>query len=232
MVHLYGSTREIDDLSALTGTFVARGSAFVGTGDDRVGRALFWPAADATFTSVFAVPSGATPSEIPPRAPTPPSEASVALLPTGRISTRTHRRTVAAAGAAQPVVEYGFGHGKVPRTSPSRVDPPPRVPRPRLPLTAAPITSRAPTPVPTVPIRSDRDRAEPLGAPILGFRIRYPPLRPIWKPSALLPNYTLAISLRVICTPTGRESNAQSLPPMPPSKTFFSARHWPCPPRS
>ena len=33
----------------------------------------------------------------------------MALPPTGRISTRTRRRTAAAAGAAQPAVDYGFG---------------------------------------------------------------------------------------------------------------------------
>ena len=50
-----------------------------------------------------------------------------------------------------------------------------------------------------------------------------PPLRPIWTPSALLPNYTLAI---------GRENNAQSLRATSPSNTSFSAGHWPCPPKS
>ena len=52
------------------------------------------------------LPSGATPPvNSPPRAPTPPSEASsVALPPTGRISTRKRRRTAAAASAAQPAV--------------------------------------------------------------------------------------------------------------------------------
>ena len=156
---VHGPRIKIDDLSALTGRCVARVSAFVRTGDDRLGRAPFWPVADATLIPVFAVPSGATPPDLPPRGPTPPSEASVALRPTGRISTRTRRRTAAAAGAAQPAVDYGFGPGGVPRTPSSRVDPPPRVPRPRLPLAAAPSASRAPTPVPTVPIPSDRDQA-------------------------------------------------------------------------
>ena len=161
----------IDDLSAPTGRFVARVCALVDTGDDYLGRVPFWPAADATFTPVLAVPFGATPPELPPRAPTPPFEASVALPPTGRISTRTRRGTAAAAGAAPPAVDYGFGPGRVPRTSPSRVDPSPRAPRPRLPLTAAPTTPRVPTPVPTVPIPSDRDRSEPLGALLLELSI-------------------------------------------------------------
>ena len=46
---------------------------------------------------------------------------------------------------------------------------PPRVPRPWLPLAAAPSAPRAPTRVPTVPTPSDRDRAEPLGVPLLGL---------------------------------------------------------------
>ena len=115
------------------------------------------------------MPSGPTPPDVPPRAPTPPSETSAALPPTYRISTRTRRRTAAAAGAAQPAVDYGSGPGRVPQTSSSRIYPPPRVPLLRLPLSAAPSASRAPTPVPTVPIPSDRDRAEPLGVPLLGF---------------------------------------------------------------
>ena len=96
----HGPRMRIDELSAPTGRFVVSVSAFVGTGDDRLGRAPFWPAADAIFTPVFAVPSGATSPELPPRASTPPSDSSVALPPTGRISTRTRRRTAAAAGAA------------------------------------------------------------------------------------------------------------------------------------
>ena len=111
----------------------------------------------------------ATPSDLLPRAPTSPSEASVALPPTDRISTRTRRRTATAGGAAQPALDYGFGPGRVPQTSSSRVDSPPRVPRPRLPLAAAPSASRAPTPIPTVPIPSDHDRAKPLGLPLLGL---------------------------------------------------------------
>ena len=163
------------------------------------------------------MPSRATPSDLLPRAPTPPSEASVARPPTGRISTRARRRTVAAADAAQPAVDYGFGPGRVPRTSSSQVDPAPRaprVPRPRLPLAAAPSASRAPTPVPTVPIPSDRDRAESLGLPLLGLsnpsELPPRPLRPIWTPSALLPNYTLVIPLRVIRTPSGREATCRA----------------------
>ena len=225
----------IDDLSAPTRMFVSRVSAFVGTDDNRLGRAPFWPAADVFFTPVFAGPSGATPSNFPPRTPSPPSEPSEALPPTGGISTRTRRRTAKATCAAHPDVFYGFGPGSVPRKPSTRLDPPSRVSRPLKPLAAAPSASRSPTPVPTVPIPSDRDRAEPLGLPLLGFSIPVEsPSAPtaVWTPSALLPNYTLVIPLRVFRTPTGRESNLQSLRATPPYNTFFSAGHWPCPPKS
>ena len=119
----HGPCMRIDDLSAPTGRFVARAPAFVGTGDDRLGRALIWPATDVAFTPVYAVPFGTTPPELPPRAPTPPSETSVALPPTGRIFARTRRRTAAAAGAAQPAVDHGFGPGRAPGASSSRIDP-------------------------------------------------------------------------------------------------------------
>ena len=65
----HGPRMRIDDLSAPTGRFVASVSAFIGTGDDRLGRAPLWPAADATITPVFAVPFGATPPESPPLRP-------------------------------------------------------------------------------------------------------------------------------------------------------------------
>ena len=162
-----GTRMRMGDLSAPAGRFVASFSAFVGTGDDRLDRVPFWTAADATFTA--AVPLGTTPPELPPRAPTPPSEASVAQPPSGRVSTRTRRRTAAAAGAAQPAVDHGFEPVRVTQSSSFRVNPPPRAPRPRPPLAVAPSTSRAPTHVPTVPIPSDRDRPEPLGAPLLGL---------------------------------------------------------------
>ena len=58
--------------------------------------------------------------------PAPPT----ALPPSGRISTRTHRRTAAAAGAEPPSVDYGFGPVGAPRPSARRTITPPRVPRP------------------------------------------------------------------------------------------------------
>ena len=158
----------IADFSAPAGRFVARVSAFVGTGDDRLSSAPFWPAAEAIFTSGLAVPSGATRQN---HSRGTIGGFSVALPPTGRISTRTRRRTAVAAGAAQPAVDYGSGPCRVPRMPSSRADSPPRVPRARLPLAAAPSISRVPTTVLTVPIPYDRDRAEPLGAPPLGLSI-------------------------------------------------------------
>ena len=121
-------------LSAPTGTFVTRVFSSVYIGDDRLGGAPFWAATDATLTPIFAVPFGANSPELPPPAPTPPSEASVVLPASGRISTRTCRRTTAAAGAAQPAVRHGFGPTEEQRLPSFRIDPPPSVPRPRPPI--------------------------------------------------------------------------------------------------
>ena len=52
-----------------------------------------------------------------------------------------------------------------------RATTPPRVPRPRLASPTAATLAPAASPVPTVPIPSDRDRAEPVGTPLL----RLPP---------------------------------------------------------
>ena len=79
-----------DDVSALTGTFFARVPPFDGTGHDRFSRAPSFPAANANFTRIFAMPFGTALPDLPPRAPTPPSQASVALSPTCHISTRTN----------------------------------------------------------------------------------------------------------------------------------------------
>ena len=76
--------KRIDDLSAPTGTFVARLSALVGTGDDGLGRAPFCPAADANLSPVFAVPSGAYSTR-----PTP----AVAYAPIGDFSGTAAYRT-------------------------------------------------------------------------------------------------------------------------------------------
>ena len=84
-----------------------------------------------------------------------------------RISTRTRRRAATAASPAPPAVDYGFGPGGAPRPSARRANTPPRVPRPR----PGPPTAATPAPaassVPTVPIPSDRECAEPVGPPFL-----------------------------------------------------------------
>ena len=83
------------------------------------------------------------------------------------ISTLTRRPAATAAIAAPPAVDYGFEPGGAPRPSARRVNSPPRVPRPR----PGPPTAATPAPaassVPTVPIPSDRDRAEPVETPPL-----------------------------------------------------------------
>ena len=99
----------------------------------------------------------------PPGSPMPPT-----VMPSSdRISTRTRRRTTRAASATLPAVDYGFGPDGAPRPFARRANTPLRVPRPR----PAPPTAAAPAPaassVPTVPIPSDRDRAEPVGTPLL-----------------------------------------------------------------
>ena len=83
------------------------------------------------------------------------------------LTTRARRRTAAATGAAPPAVNNDFGPGGPPRPSARHAVTPPRSsrPRPRAPVVWAP--APAASSVPTVPIPSDRDRAEPLGTPLL-----------------------------------------------------------------
>ena len=89
------------------------------------------------------------------------------MLALGCISARARRRTAATAGAEPPAVAYGFGPGGAPRLSARRTITPSRVPRPQPPLAFA--TTPVPTalPAPTEPIPSGRERAEPVGTPIL-----------------------------------------------------------------
>ena len=120
---------------------------------------------------------GVTPPALSPPSPTPffgGSRGAAGLGPvpcSGRISTRTCRKTAATAcaGVAQPAVDFGFGLGRVSRSFSFRPYPPPRVPPPRPSLVVASGLSWVPTPVPTAPIPSDRDRAKPLSAPFLGL---------------------------------------------------------------
>ena len=95
-----------------------------------------------------------------PASPTP-------LPPSGRISTRTRRRTATAAGAEPPDVDYGVGPGGALRPSARRTITPPRVPRPPPPLAVATSPAPAASPALTVPISSGRDRAEPVGTPVV-----------------------------------------------------------------
>ena len=198
----------IDDLSAPSGSFVARRSVSVATVDRCPGRGKIVPAAGNAFGSVLPYPprsarapqkprllrrplpsrlifsrsstqetdyvetTGPTVSTlVSPGVPTPPTAKPLSVPPSDRISTRTRRRTATAAGNAPPAVDYGFGPGGAPRPYVRRANTPPRVPRPRpIPLTAA-TPAPAAWPVPTVPLPSDHDRAEPVGTPLL----RHPP---------------------------------------------------------
>ena len=58
VLRVHGPRMRIDDLSAPTGRFAARVPAFVGTGDDHLGRASFWSATDATFFRFSRCPPG------------------------------------------------------------------------------------------------------------------------------------------------------------------------------
>ena len=122
-----------------------------------------------------------------PTASAPPSPASPApptVKPSSdRISTRTRQRTATSAGTAPLAVDYGFGPGGAPRSSSKRASTPTRVSRPRpAPPTAATLAPAASS-VPTTPIPSDRDRAEPVGTPLL--RLTPPPGDALTAPTKL-----------------------------------------------
>ena len=125
----------IDYLSAPSGRFVARESAAVTNADRCPNRGGIWPVVNSAFASVIFLPSeGGTGSAEPPAAatavaqhvpsqradsaaitdrlvsaPSPPGDPAppIALPPSGRISTRTHRRT--AASAARLLLIMGSG---------------------------------------------------------------------------------------------------------------------------
>ena len=114
----------------------------------------------------FVVAAGPTVSApVSPDSPAPPT----AKPPSDSISTRRSRRTATAAGNAPPAVDYGFGPGGAPRPAARRNTTPPRVSRPRPALSTAAILAPSASPVPTAPISSDRDCAEPVGTPPLRF---------------------------------------------------------------
>ena len=117
-------------------------------------------------SAAITTPSASSPS--PPGDPAPPT----ALPPSGRVSTRTRRRTAAAAGVTPRAVDYGLGSGGA-LGHPHGVLTPPRVPRPQQPLAAVTAPAPADSSAPTVPIPSGRDHAELVGT--LFLRLPPPP---------------------------------------------------------
>ena len=207
-VRAHGPRMRIDNLSVSTGRFVARGSAFVGTGDDCLGRAPLWPAADATFIPVFALPSGLLRQNYP-RGPPRPHR---------RCQWHCRLRAASPLGRAKEQLLL-----PVPRSLPLIMVPDPAGFPERLLLGSTLRRAFRPLACLWLPPRAHlgperRSRRYPfrLTATERGLwvlrvqdsrllRSFPPPLRPIWTPSALLLNYTLAIPLRVIRTPTGGE---------------------------
>ena len=162
-------------------------------------------------------PAASAPSPHGDPAPT------TALPSSGSISTRTRRRTAAAAGAEPPAVDNGFGLGGAPRPPARRANTPARVLRPQAPLAVAAAPAPAALPAPTVPIPSGRDRAEPVGTPLTSR----PPQRLTWLPSALLPSHSSGIPPRAIRTLIGRGKNGPSLRATPPCDTSLSTGRQP-----
>ena len=128
--------------------------------------------AQGTDSAVTADPAAL--ASIPPGTPPPssPSATNVTLTPSGCISTRTRRRTVTAAGAAQPAVNYCSEPGVVSRSSTPHIDTQQHAlfPRSRSAVATGPL--RAPSSVPTGPISSDCDQVESWSA--LLFRLPIP----------------------------------------------------------
>ena len=111
-----------------------------GTGSAEAPAAATSVAQHAPPTS--STPQGADSAEITDPAASAPSPQGdpappTALPPSGRISTRTRRRTAAAAGAEPPAADYGFGPAVAPRPSARRTITSPQVPRSRPPLAVA-----------------------------------------------------------------------------------------------
>ena len=142
-------------------------------------------------TSALHGPDSVAITDPPAPAPSMPgSPARPTTLPSsGRISTRTRRRTAAATGSAPPSVQNGFGPGGSPGSSARRANTSPRVPRPRPP----PVVVTAPVPAcpdGTHPIRP-RPRLTCGKYSFLRFLTRLeprPPQRTTWMPSTLLLN--------------------------------------------
>lgn len=102
------------------------------------------------------VSAPATPGTLAPTTPTPPSR---------RIISRTPRQTATGAVRVPPTVEYGVEPSVPPRPSRRDITLPP-ISRPRPYLTTFVTSAHAAWPVPTVPIPSDRHRAEPVATPL------------------------------------------------------------------
>ena len=184
----------VNDRSVPSGRFIACVCSFVTTIDRRPCCREVSPTVNTAFASVFAVSSEggtvaatAVAQHAPLQTSTSHGEHSTAITdpaasapslpgnpaplafspPSGRILTWTRRRT--AAGPAPPTVDYGFGADGVPRPSVQRVVAPRRVVRPRPPTAVDIAPASAASSVLTVPIPSDRDRADPVGTPVNGL---------------------------------------------------------------
>ena len=186
---------KIDDVSVPTERFVARVSAFVDTGDNRLGRAPFLqtPTSNSLLVAVplrvtqsaTSAPSsaqGADPAVIADPAvfaSSRPGLRAISLLlgtpevlpSSSRISTRARRETAAADGAVQSAVDSGLG----PRKGISFTFLSSRCPTACSALATSLCRRHHPTSVPTAPDPSDRDRVDPLSDRCSGLPV---PSRP------------------------------------------------------
>ena len=107
----HGPHTRIDDLSPLSGRFVARVTTAVTTDDCRPGRGEFVPAADTDFASVFAVPSwgGTGSAESPATATRSPS-----VLRSRRASHREPTRQRSLIRSRPPFRHWATRHLRLP----------------------------------------------------------------------------------------------------------------------
>ena len=168
------------------------------------------------YSAVITDPAASTPS--PPGTPAPPN-----VVPSsGRISTRTRRRTTAAAGSSPPVVQFGFGPVGAPRPSARRYHPA------ASPTVAIDRTSRfdrgcyrlvGPDGTHPVQMRPRRARGNPFYYGLRYYLTHHPSPRLIWTPSAQLMNFRSVILQRAIRAPTGRGNNRPIPRATPPCAT-------------